>query len=84
MLLRNINPSIGLCNGTRLMVLELGKKIIEAIIITGSHCREKIFIPRIILTYQDKKWPFILKRMQFPIRICYCMTVNKSQGQTLK
>ena len=55
MLLRNINPSIGLCNGTRLMVVELGKKIIEAIIITGSHCEEKNFIPRIILTYQDKK-----------------------------
>ena len=84
MLLRNINPSMGLCNGTRLIILQLGIKIIEAIIITGSHKGEKIFIPRIVLTYQDKKWPFILKRRQFPIRICYCMTINKSQGQTLK
>ena len=75
---------MGLCNGTRLIILQLGIKIIEAIIITGSHKGEKIFIPRIVLTYQDKKWPFILKRRQFPIRICYCMTINKSQGQTLK
>ena len=84
MLLRNINPSMGLCNGTRLIILQLGIKIIEAVIITGSHKGEKVFIPRIVLTYQDKKWPFILKRRQFPIRICYCMIINKSKGQTLK
>ena len=62
MLLRNINPSIGLCNGTRLMIIELGLKVIEAIIITGSHYGEKVFIPRVVLTYHDNKWPFILKR----------------------
>ena len=84
MLLRNINPSIGLCNGTRLIIIELGVKIIEAIILTGSHCGTKVFIPRIVLTYHNNKWPFILKRRQFPIRICYCMTINKSQGQTLE
>ena len=60
MLLRNINPSVGLCNGTRLIILQLGIKIIEAVVITGSHKGEKVFIPRIVLTYQDKKWPFIV------------------------
>jgi hypothetical protein len=34
MLLRNLNQSIGLCNGTRLIVTNLGQSIIEAIIIT--------------------------------------------------
>ncbi|KAL8132732.1 hypothetical protein AgCh_008273 [Apium graveolens] len=28
--------------------------------------------------------PFMLKRKQFPISICYAMTINKSQGQTVK
>ena len=84
MLIRNINPSIGLCNGIRLIILQLGIKVIEAVTITGSHKGEKVFIPRIVLTYQDKKWPFILKKRQFPIKVCYCMTINKSQGQTLK
>jgi len=28
--------------------------------------------------------PFSLKRVQFPVRVCFCMTINKSQGQSLK
>jgi ATP-dependent exoDNAse (exonuclease V) alpha subunit len=29
------------------------------------------------------KLPFVLERRQYPINICYAMTINKSQGQTL-
>jgi len=28
-------------------------------------------------------WPFVLCRCQFPIRVAFAMTINKSQGQTL-
>jgi len=83
MLLRNLNQSIGLCNGTRLIVTNLGQNIVEAIIITGTHIGEKVHIPRINLTTQGCRWPFVLCRRQFPIKVCYSMTINKSQGQTL-
>jgi ATP-dependent DNA helicase PIF1 len=44
-LLRNLNQSIGLCNGTRLIVTNLGDNVIEAIIITGSNIGDKVYIP---------------------------------------
>uniref|UniRef100_A0A6N2LTF1 ATP-dependent DNA helicase n=1 Tax=Salix viminalis TaxID=40686 RepID=A0A6N2LTF1_SALVM len=37
MLLRNISPSMGLCNGTRLIITQLSSKVIQAQIITGSN-----------------------------------------------
>lgn len=36
MLLRNLSQSTGLCNGTRLVVSNLGEKVIEATVMTGS------------------------------------------------
>jgi PIF1-like helicase/Helitron helicase-like domain at N-terminus len=82
-LLRNLNPSEGLCNGTRLIIHKLQSKIIDAEIITGSHIGKHVFIPRITLSPSENNLPFILKRRQFPIRIAFSMTINKSQGQTL-
>ena len=31
----------------------------------------------------DNQMPFKLKRIQFPINVCFAMTINKSQGQSL-
>ncbi|KAI3735183.1 hypothetical protein L6452_14673 [Arctium lappa] len=84
MLLRNINQLAGLCNGTRMIVTQLLPRIIEAKVITGTHIGHKVYIPRISLNHNDKELPFVFKRKQFPIKVCYAMTINKSQGQSLK
>lgn len=83
MLLRNLDPSRGLCNGTRLIVTQLTSCVIEGEIITGKAKGSKAYIPRIVTTSAESKWPFKLRRRQFPLRISYAMTINKSQGQTL-
>ncbi|CAL1396900.1 unnamed protein product [Linum trigynum] len=84
MLLRNLNPAIGLCNGTRLMIVYLGHYVIKGLIMGGTFNGKTVAIPRVVLNINDSRWPFVLKRRQFPVRLCYAMTINKSQGQTLQ
>ncbi len=43
-----------------------------------------MFIPRISLSPSESLFPFRLRRRQFPIRPAFAMTINKSQGQTIK
>ena len=82
MLLRNLSITQGLCNGTRLEVLELHNHSILASIISGSHAQARVLIPRIKLNSSDANIPFVLHRTQFPVRLSYSMTINKAQGQT--
>ena len=84
MLLRNLDVKGGLCNGTRLIVQHLGSRCISADIISGSEefIGRRVFIPRIKLMPSDTTLPFKFQRTQFPVRLAYCMTINKSQGQT--
>lgn len=79
-LLRNLSPP-KLCNGTRLKVVNLQPNVIEAKILTGCGAGESVLIPRIPLIPDN--FPFQFKRIQFPVALCYGMTINKAQGQTL-
>ncbi|KAK6120636.1 hypothetical protein DH2020_045631 [Rehmannia glutinosa] len=83
MLLRNIDHSIGLCNGTRLVITRFGKHVLESKILTGANAGHKVLIPRMTLTPSDLRIPFKFQRRQFPLIISYVMTINKSQGQSL-
>ncbi|PWZ30162.1 ATP-dependent DNA helicase PIF1 [Zea mays] len=83
-LLRNIDPANGLCNGTRLVVRGFQRNSIDAEIVLGQHTRKRIFLPRIPLCPSDEEmFPFQFKRKQFPVRLSFAMTVNKAQGQTI-
>ncbi|GBL84545.1 hypothetical protein AVEN_117275-1 [Araneus ventricosus] len=81
MLLRNVAPSKGLCNGTRLIITKLQQNTIQAKSIDGT---EMFLIPRIPLIPSQTNMPFKFKRMKFPTRLAFSMTINKSQGQTFE
>ncbi|XP_022024205.1 uncharacterized protein LOC110924512 [Helianthus annuus] len=82
-MLCNIDQKNGLCNGTRLKVTKLYNRVIEAKIISGANIGTRTYIPRISLVPSDKKIPFSFQRRQFPVVVCFAMTINKSQGQSL-
>ncbi|CAN1120467.1 ATP-dependent DNA helicase PIF1 [Linum perenne] len=80
-LLRNIDQSTGLCNGTRLIIKRLGTWSVE--VLTRSHAGDRVYLRRIALSSNQKSLNFTLIRRQYPIALCFAMTINKSQGQTL-
>ena len=78
-LLRNLNPKIGLCNGTKLVITAFpGQYSIKAEIATGSHRESKITLPRINFATSKTDFPFVMIRRQFPIRLAF------AQGQSLR
>jgi ATP-dependent DNA helicase PIF1 len=58
-------------------------RVVEAEIITGKGAGNVAFIPRIKFIFDNSSLPFTFARKQFPLRLAYVMTINKSQRQTL-
>ena len=82
MLLRNISPKEGLCNGTKLIFQQILNNKLLVCKLAGSG--KTVLIPRIKFISNPGSYPFDWARQQFPVRIAFATTINKSQGQTLK
>jgi len=61
-LLRNLDAASRLCNGTRLIIWRLARRLIITQIIGGTHVGNIFNIPRITMTTNHSKWPFTLQR----------------------
>jgi ATP-dependent DNA helicase PIF1 len=55
--------------------------VIEATILKGKYKGEDVLSPWTPLIPNDM--PFDFKRLQFPVRLAFAMSINKSQGQSL-
>src|SRR6202022_3951649 len=83
MLLRNIDPANGLCNGTRMVLLDIRHRVLKCHILGGDHAGKEVFIPRISLEPSEESLPINLTHRQFPVRLAFTMTINRSQGQSI-
>jgi ATP-dependent DNA helicase PIF1 len=84
MVLQNLNLSGGVCNGSRGILTRIRNWVLEVRLITGDHAGSKIFIPRMQLCPIQGQLLFILSQLQFPVCLCFSMTINKSQGQSVE
>ena len=82
-ILRSLDPP-KVTNGTRCVITRLSANTIEARISHGRYAGHDIIIPRIPLIPTNSALPFEFRRLQFPVALCFAMTINKSQGQTFK
>ncbi|KAL7135311.1 hypothetical protein ABFS83_11G085000 [Erythranthe nasuta] len=83
MLIRNIDQARGLCNGTRLQIIRTGIHNLSCKILSGKNIVDMVFIPLMTLIPSNSGLPIKFQRRQFPLIVCFAMTINKSQGQTL-
>ncbi|KAG3078061.1 hypothetical protein PI125_g21078 [Phytophthora idaei] len=60
MMVRNLNPDLGLCNGTRLRIVGLNPHVIHTMIMTGERQGQHVLIPRIVFISdgEAREFPF--------------------------
>ena len=85
MLLKNIRPHSGLCNGTRIIVTDVSPLQLTGTILGGraGAAAESVTIPRCRCAADPLDAGVAFHRTQLPFVLAFAATVNKAQGQTL-
>ena len=83
MLLRNLCPTKGLCNGTRMSILSIGQKCLKVRKFGGEFDGNISLLLRISLSTTETELPFVVTGKHVPIKLSFAMSVNKSKSQTL-
>ena len=84
MLLLNIRQNCGHVNGTRYIVHSMTKNFLFLRAVSGNCKGSSILLPRLNRIPGKDDFPIPgFRRCQFPVRVCFAMTINKAQGQSV-
>uniref|UniRef100_A0AC34FIM2 ATP-dependent DNA helicase n=1 Tax=Panagrolaimus sp. ES5 TaxID=591445 RepID=A0AC34FIM2_9BILA len=87
MLIKNLSVFTGLCNGTRMQIIDFTDEFLKCKILSGprSKANELIYLPRCKFEYGGcLSEPGVrFTRTQFPVKLSFAISINKAQGQTL-
>lgn len=84
MILCNLNPSNGICNRTLAILTNFTCYVLEIKLLGDDHNSKKVLIPHIIFKLPEEEIGFHMERQQFPVQLAFSMTINKSQGKSVK
>lgn len=73
--LRNLDPEAALMNGSKLEIITLGRRVVH---VKNLRNNKVHLIPKIKFHFYIDGTQVRMQRRQFPLRLCYAMTVNKS------
>jgi ATP-dependent DNA helicase PIF1 len=82
--LRNLFFKERLCNSIRIIITKLREYSIKVKIINSQFYEKDRVILRITLITDIKKDAWKYSRKQFLVRLCFTITINKTQGQSLQ
>ena len=81
MLIRNLDLSQGLCNGTRMQVVKITDNMLVCRILSGPRAdsQQTYMIPKVKFEYGNAAHHrgIRFQRIQFPVRPIFAMTINK-------
>ena len=84
MLLQNTKPSSGHVNGARYVVEGMTPNLLFFTSASGSRPGIRLMLPRMNYAVSNDDFPIPgFRRCQSPIRVCFAMTINKAQCQSI-
>ena len=85
MIMRNLYPP-AICNGIMAELIRSTRFLCSVKLLNGPGKGSIVCLPRttFYVTSEESGLPFSFKRRQFPLTPAYCLSVHKSQGQSLK
>jgi ATP-dependent DNA helicase PIF1 len=58
-------------------VMKMMDRVLECEVVVGTQKGLRVFLPRIPMHDRSEEFPFTIVRRQFPVRLAFCLTINK-------